>query len=108
MADGRFPCGSQRDGVILDTNRVLDCCRDRDCYENVEVFLSPIGEEIIQNTDSVRIRDAEVVWTSIDVSPIQFNRGFCSVNIRYFHSTVSFPANRRRRDRKKRVAVFRS
>lgn len=84
MADGRFSCGSQRDGVILDTNRVLDCCRDRDCYENVEVFLSPIGEEIIQNTDSVRIRDAEVVWTSIDVVPIQFNRGFCSVNIRYF------------------------
>lgn len=84
MADCRFPGGTQRDGVILDSDRVLDCCRDRDCYENVEVFLSPVGDELIQNTDSVRIRDAEVVWTSIGVDPIQFNRGFYSVDIKYF------------------------
>lgn len=87
MADCRFPCGSQqslRDTVCIETNRILDSCRDRDCFENVRVFLTGFGNDIIARTGAVRAREAEIVWTSIGVDPIQFNRGFYSVNIRYF------------------------
>ncbi|MCI8590654.1 MAG: hypothetical protein HFE77_08115, partial [Clostridiales bacterium] len=47
--------------VCIDCNRVLDSCRDKDCFENVEVFLTEFGEEIINNTTSVRIKNAELV-----------------------------------------------
>ena len=40
--------------------------------------------QVIAHTTAVRARDAEIVHTAIGVDPIQFNRGFYSVSIRYF------------------------
>ena len=51
MAENRFPCPTSgaptRESVCIDTNRVLDSCRDRDCFENVRVYLSSFGNEIL-------------------------------------------------------------
>ena len=91
MADCRFPCGSassSRENVCIETNRILDSCRDRDCFENVRVYLTECGNDIIAHTSAVRARDAEIIWTAIGVDPIQFNRGFYSVSIRYFVKLV--------------------
>jgi len=83
MADCRFPT-TPKDSVCIETNRILDSCRDRDCFENVRVYLTGFGNDIIARTGAVRARDAEIVWTSIGVDPIQFNRGFYSVSVRYY------------------------
>ena len=50
MPDNRFICsglGAGKETVCIEANRVLDSCRDRDCYENVQVFLTGFGNEII-------------------------------------------------------------
>ena len=87
MAENRFPCtssGSPRDTVCIDTNRVLDSCRDRDCYENVRVYLSDFGNEVLEHTSAIRTKSAKIVSTFIGIDPIQFNRGFFSVTIRFY------------------------
>lgn len=95
MAENRFPCsptaGSGRETVCIDTNRVLDSCRDRDCFENVRVYLSDFGNEILERTGAIRARCAKIVWTYIGIDPIQFNRGFHAVTIR-FYVKVTFEA----------------
>ncbi len=86
MPDNRF-CGGNgvgRDSVYIETNRILDSCRDRDCFENVRVFLTDFGNEIIEHTNTVRAKSACIAWTSITLDPVQFNRGFYSVNIRFY------------------------
>ncbi len=70
--------------VCLETNRILDACRDRDCYENVRVFLTDLGEDIIEHTSQVRVKDACIAWTYIGIDPVQFNRGFYTVRIRFY------------------------
>jgi hypothetical protein len=50
MAENRFPCttaGAPRETVCIETDRVMDSCRDRDCFENVRVYLSCFGNEIL-------------------------------------------------------------
>ncbi len=86
MPDNRFCGGSGggRDSVYIETNRILDSCRDRDCFENVRVFLTDFGNEIIEHTNTVRAKSACIAWTSITLDPVQFNRGFYSVNIRFY------------------------
>ena len=88
MNENRFPCtpspGGCRDTVCIETNRILDSCRDRDCYENVRVYLSDLGHEIIERTSSIRAKEAKIVWTCIGIDPIQFNRGFYAVTIRLY------------------------
>ena len=87
MADNRFsnlPTGLPRETVCIETNRVLDSCRDRDCFENVRVYLSDFGNEILDRTGAVRAKSAEIVWCNIGIDSIPFNRGFYAVNIRFY------------------------
>ena len=87
MAENRFPCasgGGSRDTVCIETNRVLDSCRDRDCFENVRVYLSCFGNEVLEQTGAIRAKRAKIVWTHIGIDPIQFNCGFYAINIRFY------------------------
>ena len=91
MAENRCSqsgCGpnptSGRETVCIDTYRILDSSRDRDCYEDVRIYLTAIGQEVIDNTCTVRVRTAEVVWTQINVDPIPFNCGFYQLTARYY------------------------
>lgn len=73
-----------RGTVCIDTKRVLDCCRDRDCFEDTRVYLTSLGEEIISNATSVRIRKAKLIWAFVGVDPVPFNCGFYRVTVRYY------------------------
>ena len=89
MGENRFPCGPSnqsncKDVIAIEANRILDSCRDRDCYEDVKVILTDFGNEIIQRTTSVRAKDACIAWTNIIIEPVRFNRGFYSVTIRFY------------------------
>lgn len=91
MADklcGCSPTTSFRDTVSIDTNKILDSCRDRDCFEDLRVFLTEFSQEVIDQSSSVRPKCCEILWTHINVEPIPFNRGFFQVNIRYFFKVV--------------------
>ena len=86
MQDNRFSCGPGigKETVCIETNRILDSCRDRDCFENIKVFLTDFGQEIIDHTGSVRVKSACLAQTHISLDPVQFNRGFYAVNIRFY------------------------
>ena len=76
--------GGEARTVCVEANRILDSCRDRDCFENVRVFLTDLGEELIERTTQVRVKDACIAWTYIGIDPVQFNRGFYAVHIRFY------------------------
>lgn len=89
MSENRFSCGSpslsgSRDMVCIETNKILDSCRDRDCFENVPVYLTDCGNEIIEHTSSVRVKDSCVAGAYVSIDPVKFNRGFYSVNIKFY------------------------
>ena len=88
MGDNRFSGQSAslsaRETYGLETGRILDACRDRDCFEDTRVSLTGIGEELISQTNNVRIKCAEITGSYIGVEPIQFNRGFYSVDTKFY------------------------
>ena len=90
MADNKCSCfgnGSERnetETICIDTYRVLDSCRDRDCYEDVRVYLTPIGQEIIENTCNVRVKNARIMHSYVAVDPVHFNQGFYQVTVRTY------------------------
>ena len=95
MPENRFPCGltgqAGRDLVCIETNRILDSCRDRDCFEDVKVLLTDFGNDILEHTTSVRAKNACIAWTNITIDPVKFNRGFYSVSIK-FYIKITFEA----------------
>ena len=90
MAESRCSCGQgsqtsgARETVCISTMRVLDSCRDRDCYEDVRVFLTPFGREIIDRTATVRTIDAKIIASAVTVNEVPFNCGFYQINARFY------------------------
>lgn len=86
MAESKFSCNGSggRETVCIEANRILDSCRDRDCFENVRVLLSEFGNDIVNHTSVIRTKSACIAWTQIGISPIPFNRGFFTVDIRFY------------------------
>ena len=89
MSDNRFSCGSSERGgrsemVCIETNRILDSCRDRDCFEDVKVLLTDFGNDILEHTTNIRAKSACIAWTYIGIDPVNFNRGFYSVTIKFY------------------------
>ncbi len=91
MQDNRNVCngnnGLSFDGrgtVCIDTKRVLDCCRDRDCFEDTRVYLTEDGESIINSSGTVRLKNASLIWAYVGIDSIPFNCGFYRVTVRYY------------------------
>lgn len=85
MMDNKFCSPShQKENICIDTYRVLDSCRDKDCFENVRVFLTDFGEEIIDRTSIIRAKCAKIVSAYIDINDVPFNRGFYQLNIKMY------------------------
>lgn len=73
-----------RELVCIDTYRVLDSCRDKDCFENVRVYLTHFGQEIIERASAIRAKAAKIASANIDIDPLPFNRGFYQITIKLF------------------------
>lgn len=74
-----------KEAVCIDAKRVYDSCSDKDCLE-AQVIFNDEDQTTINNSTSVKCRGAELFNVFIDVEPVQFNRGFYSVDITFcFH-----------------------
>ena len=70
--------------VCINTKRVLDSCKDRDCFEDSRVYLTSEGENILANATNVRTKSANLIFAYVGVDEIPFNCGFYQVTVRYY------------------------
>lgn len=73
-----------RGTVCIDTNRVFDCCRDRDCFEDTRVYLTAEGEQLIEAATGIRTKSAEIIWAYVGVEDVPFSPGFYQVTVRTY------------------------
>ena len=59
-------------------------CTDKDCLENIRVYLTNCGQEVVDRAISVKVTKAEVIWVFTDVEPVPFDRGFYSIYLQYY------------------------
>lgn len=78
------PVSDGRGTVCIDTNKVFDTCRDRDCFEDARVYLTSLGEEIIASATSVRTKSAKILCAFVGLDEVPFNCGFFQVKIKYY------------------------
>jgi len=73
-----------KETVCIDTYRGHDSCRDKDCFENVRVYLTGYAQEIIERNSAVRAKYARVLWSNITIDTVPFNRGFYQLSIKIY------------------------
>lgn len=73
-----------KEAVCIHTDKIYDSCRDKDCLENLRVYLTAEGQCIIDRAISVKCTKAEIIWVFSDIEAVPFNRGYYSVDLKYF------------------------
>ncbi len=88
MIDNRNSCfGSKpksKDHVCIDTMQILDSCRDKDCFEDVRVYLTEFGQDVIEKTGNIKVKCTKVICVNVQADPIQFNKGFYQITVRVY------------------------
>ena len=72
-----------KEAVCIDAARVYDSCSDKDCLEDLRVFFCDEDQRVVNEAVAVKGRRAELIRAFLDVEPVQFNRGFFSVDITF-------------------------
>lgn len=72
------------EAVCIDTYKVYDTCRVKDCLEDLRVYLTAPGKLILDSSVSVRATRAEIIHVYTDVKPVPFNRGFYSIDAQFY------------------------
>ena len=67
------------------TKKIFDSCKDKDCIEDLRVYPTCGSQEVLDRALSVKAGTAELLYAYIDVEPVGFNRGFYTVDVRYFY-----------------------
>ncbi len=98
MADRVLPgplndTASLREAVCIHTRKIFDSCRDKDCIEDLRVYPTIGSQQYISGAISVRPRSAELLCVKVDVDEVTFNRGYYTVDVRYFYKIkgIVFP-----------------
>lgn len=78
-----------KDEVCVNVQKIYDTCKDKDCLADLRVYLSAEDQTLIDNAVNIRARCAELVWTSVSLEEVPFNKGFYGVDM-VFYFRVSF------------------
>ena len=57
----------RRGTACIDTKKICDSCIDKDCIEDLRVYLSGEGQRLIDQCGNVKPRCAELLYVSVDV-----------------------------------------
>ncbi len=67
----------------------MDACRDKDCLEDLRVWPTKGSQCVLDRACSVKAGCAELLYVSANVDTICFNKGFYTVDVRYFYRVTA-------------------
>ena len=95
VVPGSTECpASIREAVCINTRKIFDSCRDKDCVDDLRVFPTLSSQSYIENALNIRPKSAELLYVDVNVEPVSFNRGYYTIDCSYFYRIIgeTFPA----------------
>ena len=62
--------GDLQQAMSIHTRKITDSCRDKDCIEDLRVYLTKGSQCTLDNAAGARVRCAELLYTYIDVETV--------------------------------------
>ena len=84
----RSGCG-QPETMSIHTRKITDSCRDKDCIEDLRVYLTTGSQSLLDSAASARVRSAELLYTYIDVEPVAFDRNHYCVDVTFYYRVLA-------------------
>ena len=73
-----------REAVCIHTKKIYSSCRDKDCIEDLRFYPTATAQSVLSTAQGLRGGSAELIYTFVDVEPVNFNRGYYTVDMHFF------------------------
>lgn len=77
-----------REAVCIHTRKIYDSCRDKDCIEDLRFYPKMQYVDVINRALNIKGGSAKLLHVYVDVEPVSFNRGFYTVDMRFFYAVT--------------------
>ena len=78
-----------QDTLSIHTRKITDSCRDKDCIEDLRVYLTRGSQALLDNAAGAKVRSAELLYTYIDVEPVAFDRNHYCIDVTFFYRILA-------------------
>ena len=78
-----------RQAMSIHTRKITDACRDKDCIEDLRVYLTTGSQELLDSCANARVRCAELLYTYIDVEPVAFDRTHYCIDVTFYYRVLA-------------------
>lgn len=82
------PCGSS-DSACIHAKRIMDSCLDKDCIEDLRVYLTKQSQQALDRSTGVKVRSVELLHVYIDVEPAVYKKGCYSLDLTFYYRVIS-------------------
>mgnify|MGYP007110307243 CR=1 FL=1 len=78
-----------RCALSIHTQKITDSCRDKDCIEDLRVYLTRESQAVLDTAAAAKVRSAELIYTAIDVSPLAFHRNHYTIDLTFYYKIIA-------------------
>ena len=85
----RCSCDDLHEALSIHTRKITDSCRDKDCIEDLRVYLTTGSQAILDNCAGAKVRCAELLYAGIEVEPVAFDRNHYCIDITFYYQILA-------------------
>ena len=78
-----------RQAMSIHTRKITDSCRDKDCIEDLRVYLTKGSQSLLDTAAGAKVRCAELLYTYIDVEPVAFDRNHYCIDVTFYYRILA-------------------
>ena len=78
-----------QEALSIHTRKITDSCRDKDCIEDLRVFLTRTSQNALDSCGGAKVRCAELLYTYIDVEPVAFDDHHYCVETTFYYRILA-------------------
>ena len=75
--------------MSIHTRKTTDSCRDKDCIEDLRVYLTTGSQTLLDSAANAKVRCAELITTYIDVEPVAFDRNHYCIDLTFYYRILA-------------------
>ncbi len=77
------------DAISIHTRKITDSCRDKDCIEDLRVYLTTGSQALLDTATCAKVRCAELIYAQIEVEPVAFDRNHYCIDVNFFYRILA-------------------
>ena len=82
-------CDDLQQALPIHTRKITDSCKDKDCIEDLRVYLTRGSQAILDSAAGAKVRCADLLYTYIDVEPVAFDRNHYCIDVTFYYRILA-------------------